>query len=94
MICGNCKNERNKTDFINNQKFCFRCEYRIKLEKLSEKRTSKRMFCRICSKEIIHIKNLKIRQRSVFCSPQCAEEGHRRMVSDYWTKKLRKWVWV
>ena len=76
MICDSCKIDRLVTDFINNQKFCYRCEYRKKLVFHPEKKIEKKQFCRTCKKEIIHVENAKKRQRTVFCSLECAEDGH------------------
>ena len=87
MICDNCKIERLVSDFINNQKFCYRCEYRKKLEKLTGKQAQKINKCRMCSKEIFHKENLKKRQRSVFCSRECALKGHKELSRNHWTRK-------
>lgn len=89
MICDSCKKDRLVTDFINNQKFCYYCEYRKKLQKTTEKRTVSLMFCRICSHEIIHIENLKKRKRTVFCSQECAQIGYQQTRENHWTRKLR-----
>ncbi len=89
MFCDSCKIERLDTDFINNQKFCYRCEYRKKVGKITQKRMIKINYCRMCSEEIVHIENLKKRQRKVFCSKQCALRGHRLMSNNHWTKKFR-----
>src|ERR1700677_3799466 len=96
MKCGNCKVNRIITDFINNQKFCYHCIYRIKMVKDSQKRTKKRYFCRACGKEVIQKENLKKRQRTVFCSNECAGWGHKKQVNNHWTRKIhvddsRKW---
>jgi hypothetical protein len=92
MICCSCKKERKETDFINNQKFCYRCEYQKKLEKAPEKQTDISKQCRICNKEIPQIKNLKKRQRSVFCSLECAQKGHKALSNNYWTRQV-KLIW-
>ncbi len=89
MICDNCKKERLITDFINNQKFCFRCEYQKKLEKTPKKQTAKRIFCRVCGKRVIHHEELKKRQRTVFCSLSCALSGHKTLASNHWTRQVR-----
>ncbi len=90
MICDNCKIERLVNDFINNQKFCYHCEYQIKLKKTGQKRTIIPKFCRKCGKEIIHMKNARKRQRTIFCSEECAEAGHKELRDNHWTRKLRK----
>jgi len=87
MICDSCKIDRLVTDFINNQKFCYHCVYRIKLEKSTEKRTPKPLLCRTCGKEVIRLENQKKRQRTVFCSCECAEKGHKEKIKNYWTRK-------
>lgn len=89
MICDSCKIDRLLTDFINNQKYCYRCEYREKLQKPVIKRTKKPMFCRICRKEVFHISDAKKRQRTVFCSCECAEKGHKELINNHWTRQVR-----
>ena len=88
MICGSCKIDRLVADFINNQKFCYHCEYRIKLQKSTERRTLKPMLCRTCGKEIGHDESQKKRQRTVFCSSECAEKGHQEQLKNHWTRKI------
>lgn len=89
MICDNCKKDRLVNDFINNQKFCFHCEYQIKLSKVPKKRTPKSVLCRICHKEVIRVENLKKRQRTVFCSCECAQIGHKELSNNHWTRRVR-----
>lgn len=89
MICDNCGIDRLVTDFINNQKFCYHCEYRIKLEKTPIKRTKDPNKCRICNKEIIHEENARKRQRNVFCSQECAAYGHKILSKNYWTRTIK-----
>ena len=86
MICYNCKKERKEKDFINNNKICYLCIYRIKTEKTREKRTS----CRTCGKKVIQLENQKKRQRTVFCSNECAEKGHKNQINNHWTRKVAK----
>ena len=38
MICDNCKIDKQEKDFINNQKFCYQCEYKLKIKKIAETR--------------------------------------------------------
>ena len=89
MICDNCKIDRLVTDFIKNQKYCYRCEYQKKIEKTQKKQTPKPTFCRICGKEVITEKNLKKRQRTVFCSCECAQLGHKNLINNHWTRQVR-----
>ena len=89
MFCDSCKTEKLVSDFINNKNICYKCMYQKKIEKIQGKRTPKVFFCRCCEKEIIHDKELKKRQRTVFCSEECAEKGHRERVGNYWTRKIR-----
>jgi hypothetical protein len=89
MICDNCKSERLVTDFINNQKFCYHCVYREKVEKSPENQTEKKRLCRTCNNEIIRKKNEKKRQRSIFCSRECASLGHKNQLSNHWTRKVK-----
>lgn len=92
MFCDNCKKDRLVTDFIKNQEFCYHCEYQKKIEKSKEKRTDKKVFCRVCDKEVIQDKNLKKRQRTVFCSLECAQQGHKELSSNYWTRQVKSVV--
>lgn len=89
MFCVSCKTEKLVTDFINNQNICFRCIYQKKLEKAGIFRTETVLFCRICDKPIPHEKNAKKRQRTVFCSMECAEKGHKDMINKHWTRQVR-----
>jgi len=89
MICGNCKIDRLVTDFIKNQKYCYRCEYRKKLIFHPEKKTPEKHICRSCKKEIVHVENAKKRQRTVFCSLECAQDGHKILTNNHWTRQLR-----
>ena len=90
MICDSCKIDRLVTDYLNNSNICYKCVYRKKLEKTPEKRTPKPPFCRMCNKEVLRLENQKKRQRTVFCSCECAEKGHKEMIKNYWTRKVRK----
>lgn len=87
MICDICKIDRLDTDYLNNSNICYRCVYRKKLEKTPEKRTPKPRLCRTCHKEVLRLENQNKRQRTVFCSRECAEKGHKEMIKNYWTKK-------
>ena len=89
MLCDNCKTERLVTDFINKQKFCYHCVYRIKLENTSKKRIPRKLFCRICGEEFVRKESLKKRQRTVFCSQECAHRGHKKQLNNHWTRKIR-----
>lgn len=89
MICDICKVERLVNDFINNQKYCFRCVYQKKMEKPPENRTKSIVLCRMCGKRVIRKKNIKKRQRTVFCSQECAQIGHKEMIDNHWTRKIR-----
>ena len=90
MICDSCKVDSLFSDFINNQKFCYRCIYREKLSKSKGKRTQRSIFCRMCGKKIIRQKDAKTRHREVFCSSECAEEGHKQQLNTHWTRKFLK----
>lgn len=90
MICDSCKLVRLVSDFINNQKFCFHCMYRIKLAKSMKNHISKNQFCRICGVRVIQDINLKKRQRSIYCSLNCAKEGHKKQLNNHWTRTIRK----
>lgn len=88
MICDSCKIDRLVTDYINNQKFCYHCEYRNKLRKMREKQEEKPIPCRTCGKDVIQQKDLKKRQRTVFCSENCALAGHKEIIKNYWCRKV------
>jgi hypothetical protein len=88
MLCGNCKVDRLINEFINNQKFCYHCMYRIKLQKSMEKRTKKQLLCRTCGQEFVTMENQKKRQRTIFCSLECAEKGHKHQLNNHWTRKV------
>jgi ribosome-binding protein aMBF1 (putative translation factor) len=45
--------------------------------------------CRICGKGFGQEENVKKRQRSVFCSLKCAQEGHKKQINNHWTRKIR-----
>jgi hypothetical protein len=91
MICGDCGFDRSNDDYLNNQKFCYHCEYQKKIEKKVEKRKPKPIYCRICNSEVVQKENLKKRQRSVFCCAECAEEGHRLLCRNHWTRRIRSY---
>jgi hypothetical protein len=88
MICDNCKIERLSSDFINNQNFCYHCMYRIRVQKASGIRTREVRYCRTCGDEIIHEENQKKRQRTVYCSCECAAKGHKHQLNNHWTRKV------
>jgi hypothetical protein len=88
MICDNCKIDRLVTDFINKHKYCYRCEYQIKIQEIRKSKTSKPSLCRVCGNKVIYQKGLKKRQRTVFCSCECAQLGHKQLISNHWTRKV------
>lgn len=96
MICCNCNTERLVSDFINNQKFCYQCMYRINQEKMKKKRTKKIYYCRTCGNQFEQNSNLKKRQRTVFCSSECAGHGHKKQLNNHWTRRISNgdsWHW-
>lgn len=88
MLCDRCLLDREVSDFLKNQKFCYKCIYEIKTEGKIKK--TKKNYCRVCSKEVILEKNARKRQRSVFCSCECALKGHKSLSNNHWTRKLRR----
>ena len=86
MICNECKLELPDRDFFLNNKSCYRCIYAMKVKKTKNK--IKKNHCRICRKEVFFDVNAKKRQRSVFCSYECAEIGQRELMKKYWTNRL------
>jgi hypothetical protein len=89
MICDNCKVDRIESDFINNQKFCYRCEYRKRLEIKPKNRTVRPKTCRLCGSIIQNIDGLKKRQRTIYCSVECSEKGYQEMRKNHWTRKVQ-----
>lgn len=89
MICDNCKKDQLVNNFINNSNICYKCVYQKKIEKIRKKRTPKSLFCRICNEKIVHQENVKKRQRNVFCSFECAEKGHKKILRNHWTRRVR-----
>lgn len=89
MICDNCKIDKLVTDFINNQKYCYQCEYQRKLTNSPKIRTRRLNYCRVCGAEVVHQNNLKKRQRTVFCSQKCALLGHKELSNNHWTRQVR-----
>lgn len=90
MICDCCKKERLVDDFINNHKFCYHCVFRQKMSKSTGIRTKSPPLCRTCGNPIVIKKGLKKRQRTVFCSHECAEKGHKNQLNNHWTRKITK----
>lgn len=90
MICENCKHEREQKDFLLNQPYCCRCMYELKLKAYKKRISAEKKLrgCRVCNKELEVNKDLKQRQRDVYCSKECAEKGHKAMRGNYWTRKL------
>lgn len=88
MICCSCKVDRLVNDFINSENICYRCMYRLKLQKAPKTRAPKRTLCRTCGEEIVIKKDLKKPQRTVFCSKACAENGHKHQLKNHWTKRI------
>ena len=89
MFCDSCKVDRLISDFINKQNICYKCMYRKKLQEAPQKRTSKDQTCRTCGARVLHKKNEKKRQRTVFCSPECATKGHQIQLNNHWTRRIR-----
>jgi len=89
MLCDNCKIERINSDFINNQKFCYKCMYQIKVQKSKEKRTKQGFLCRCCGMEFVIDKTSKKIQRRIFCSKKCAQKGHKEQINSHWTRTIK-----
>ncbi len=89
MICDSCKKDKLVSDFINNNKCCYRCEYQKRSQKIHENKMKKKLKCRMCNKEFFHKEGLKKRQRDVFCSKECAEAGHKDLIKNHWTRQVK-----
>ena len=89
MICEQCNKELPEKDFLANQKICYRCVYRNKTKNVKKLAIHNATYCRICEKEIVLNEYCKVRQRTVFCSWECAEVGHKDQTMNHWTRKLR-----
>lgn len=89
MLCEKCNIDKEEKDFVNNKKLCFRCEYQEKLKKTPKNQDVQcPMICRMCGNKFTHKKDLKKRQRTVFCSLECAQKGQKELNNNYWTRKL------
>lgn len=88
MLCYNCKKEKLDSDFINNCNVCYKCLYRIKIEKIKKNRTPKTYLCRTCGIKFLKKEKEKKRQRTIFCSFECAHKGHQEQLNNYWTRKI------
>ena len=82
MICENCNTDRVNSDFINGNKICYHCIYEMKLQ------SKKKNYCRKCGKELIHEEDIRKRQRTIFCSKECAKKGHREQLNNHWTRNI------
>ena len=89
MLCGICKIEKKESDFINSKDVCYKCLYQIKKQKPAKKNAPKK--CRICHAEIAIPSDSKKRNRTIFCSVECAKEGHRDQIDQHWTRRIRRW---
>lgn len=89
MICDNCNEPKLESDFIKNQKFCYKCEYKKKLRKMRDIERKKEALCRTCAKKIVFKINYKKRQRSTYCSQECADAGHRKLINNHWTRQIK-----
>jgi len=89
MICVNCKKDKLVNDFIKNENICYKCVFQKKLENSVQFRNVKPMNCRSCGKKIFHKENVKKRQRTIFCSLECAQQGHRDQTNNHWTRKIK-----
>ena len=87
MICDRCTIERNQSDFLPSHFYCYHCVYEIKKLNLEKKNIPKVLKCRMCKKEIPFEENAKKRQRNVFCSKDCALQGHKELSNGHWTRK-------
>ena len=90
MICSNCNIDRLVSDFINNQEYCYRCVFKKKRIKSTETRTPKKLKCRHCEEEIPCKNEAGKRQRSIYCSNECARLGHEKQLNNHWTRKIPK----
>lgn len=89
MICKFCNTERRAKDFMKNQLYCYRCEYHLKVQKFIHKQRNTNVVCRTCGIELIKQENIHRRQRTIFCSEECAKEGHQNKIDTYWTNQIR-----
>ena len=88
MICDECKTDRSDSDFINSKNICYKCLYRIKVENMRKSKSKKTVLCRICGAKVERKKGTKKHERRIFCSNECAKEGHQKQVNSHWTRKL------
>ena len=85
MLCEECKKDKEPKEFILRQRNCYKCIYKKKIKACKEKKK----ICQECQK-IIKFSFSKNKQRSKYCSEECARIAQKRQNDNYWTKKLRK----
>jgi hypothetical protein len=90
MICPNCNRSCLAADFMKNQTVCYKCSYEMKKLGIEQKNEDLGHLCKVCGNKIILDKNAKKKQRSVYCSEDCALKGHKCVNSNYWTRKFRE----
>ncbi len=85
MICTKCNQDLTEHSFLPGQEFCFRCIYKMK----TAKKIVPPKLCRICNEKILIDKELKKRQRTVFCSEKCALKCQKSKNEKHWTRRVR-----
>jgi hypothetical protein len=92
MICISCEKDQNDKCFINSKNICYHCVYRKKREIVKENKIPKTLTCRLCKKAIYRDNKIKKRQRTVFCSDECARIGQKEKCVSYWTRQVGKYI--
>lgn len=88
MICDECQGDFDERDFIRNSKICYRCVYLNKTKNNKKKKSG--YVCKNCNVKFSNNENIKGKQRTSYCSLECAQEGHKHQINNYWTKSLLK----
>jgi hypothetical protein len=84
MFCDGCKQELEEKLFLMNQKKCYKCIYKEKLE-LSKKK-SNFLRCKNCKKRFL----LKKGGRRSHCSQECATAYWKRQQREFWARKAQR----
>ncbi len=79
--CPQCAGIYELKDFLIH-KTCYKCTYKNKVGVPTRGTAKKAKTCRECKKKLP-------RGKWVFCSYECAKQGHITQRKEYWTRKLR-----
>jgi hypothetical protein len=81
ICCRKCGRECEESDFVNESNDCYKCIYKEKVKNsILDKKTK---VCRICNEKCG-------KNRSVYCSDECAKTGEREQKAQHWTMTMNK----